>query len=260
MRRAQVEVRDAPHYRREAFIEGLRNAGWDVQAHQIAKPTADDVLVIWNRYGHWHDEALRFERAGARVVVAENGYLGRDWCEDIWYALALNWHNGHGTWNVGGPERARRLFLDRLAEWAPNPAGPVLVLAQRGIGVPPVQSPPTFVARVLHDCQAHGVRVQLREHPGNVKADDLAQALKSARACITWASGAGIKAILAGVPVYHGLPDWIGAPAARRYSAPLAEPFTGDRWPFLTRLSWAMWNLREISRGDAFDHLLRRPA
>ena len=35
-----------------------------------------DVLVIWNRYSEMHLVASRAEAQGARVWVAENGYLG----------------------------------------------------------------------------------------------------------------------------------------------------------------------------------------
>jgi hypothetical protein len=252
-------LRPDPPYRRDAFARGLRAAGFDITADAMPNLRADDLLVIWNRYGGGHEEAQRFERAGARVIVAENGYLGREWNGGIWYSLALNWHNGHGSWNVGSVDRARDMFAGQIDDWRPDPDGPLLVLAQRGIGTAPVASPPTWAANAMHQCADMKLRVKVREHPGNVTRDDLLDELRGVRAVVTWASGAGIKSLCAGIPAYHGLADWIGAPAARRFKTPLPEPFLGDRWPFLQRLAWAMWRLGEIESGDAFRHLLRRP-
>lgn len=259
MPNAVVMLREAPHYRRDAFREGLANAGYSLVAH-LPQPTPDDVLVIWNRYAHWHDEAKRWEAAGARVIVAENGYLGREWRDDIWYSMALGHHNGHGSWPIGEPARARRLFNGYLHHWRLN-NGPVVLLGQRGIGVSPVIAPPRFWSNTLHDLQRQRIPVVFRQHPGNDPDQlGLEAVLRDARAAVTWSSGAAIKALLFGVPVYHGLPTWIGALAAKRYTAPLTEPFIGDRWPMLERLAWAMWNLQEIQSGAAFDHLLRRPS
>jgi hypothetical protein len=73
---------------------------------------------------------------------------------------------------------------------------------------------------------------------------------------VTWASGAGIKALLAGVPVFHEFDRWIGAPAAARLAGDIEScniPSRGELW---RRVSWAQWSLAEIGSGEGFDRLL----
>ena len=43
---------------------------------KLDRPKPGDLVVVWNRYGNYEAEALRFEAAGAAVIVMENGYLG----------------------------------------------------------------------------------------------------------------------------------------------------------------------------------------
>jgi len=254
---AVIMLRRDPHYRRDAFCGGLAALGYEIKS-ELAKPQPDDVLVVWNRYGETHTEAHRWKTRGARVIVAENGYVGRDWRGSIWYALAFDWHMGRGIWNVGGIERAKELF-DEPAPWNVG-SGPVVIFEQRGIGSAANVAPTAWCQRVERDLLDQKIPVMMRAHPGNdPDPAGLTRALSRARAAITWSSGAGIKAILAGVPVFYGMPDWIGATGARAYARPLPEPFVGDRWPMLHRIAWAMWELREIADGRAFNHLLRRP-
>jgi hypothetical protein len=72
-----VLIRDQPWYRRDVFISGLRKAGHEVLTKQPAQFSPDTLLVIWNRYSSTHDIANSVEAAGGKVLVAENGYLGR---------------------------------------------------------------------------------------------------------------------------------------------------------------------------------------
>lgn len=80
--------------------------------------------------------------------------------------------------------------------------------------------------------------------------------LKDCWAVVTWSSGAAIKAIAAGVPAFHALPNWIGAPAAKPFGSDLENPFLGDRLPMFQRLAWAQWGLDEIASGEPFKRLL----
>jgi hypothetical protein len=255
--RAYVAVREAPLYRRDAFCDGLRACGYAV-GPELAKPQLGDLLLVWCRYGETDRIARRYEAAGATVIVAENGYLGRDWRGQAWYALALNQHNGVGRWPVGSPDRAA-LFAAELQPWR-HQDGYALVFAQRGIGSPVVAQPPGWHQRAAAQLERFGHRVVIRGHPGKHQENtSLYQQLGGAAFAVTWASGAAIKALLYGVPVYHGLPQWIGAPAARPFGKSLGEPHRGDRGEFLTRMAWAMWSVEEIGSGYAFRHLLRGP-
>lgn len=255
--RAHVAVRDQPHYRRDAFCDGLRKCGYGI-GPELAKPAPTDLLLIWNRYGEGARQAERYESAGATVIVAENGYLGRDWRGQVWYQLALGWNNGAGQWAAGDRDRAK-LFAAELKPWRDHD-GYALVLAQRGIGSPPVAQPPGWHQRAAAELQRLGRRVVIRGHPGRHQENQSLYAqLDGAAFAVTWGSGAGIKALLYGVPVYHGMARWIGAPAALPFGKTLTEPFRGDRSEMLTRMAWAQWSVEEIGSGYAFRHLLRRP-
>jgi hypothetical protein len=74
---------------------------------------------------------------------------------------------------------------------------------------------------------------------------------------VTWGSGAGIKSIVAGIPVFHEMPNWIGAPAAKLGLDDIEQPFLGDRQPMLNRLAWAQWDLDEIASGEAISWVCR---
>lgn len=252
--RAYLTIRDQPAYRRDAFEAGLRAVGFELSNVIPRQPAVDDVLVIWNRYAGHDETAKRFERAGARVLVVENGYLGREWRGDYWYAISQNRHNGAGQWPQGGPERWDSWGVD-LAPWREK-GEHVLILLQRGIGVPPVAQPADWERRV-RGMLATNRPVRLRGHPGEKRPHDtLYDDLRGAWCAITWGSGAALKALAAGVPVFYGFDQWIGADAARAFTGDVSEPFTGDRLPMFRRLAWAMWRLDEIERGLPFRELL----
>lgn len=262
--RAVVRLRVQPHYRRDSVCAGLEACGYRIDT-DVSSPTLDDVLVIWNRYGVDHKLAGFWEARGARVVVAENGFMGREWRGGLWYSLALGWPSGAGQWPIGGAERAA-LLLTEVRDWRPVGFGAdgeyALVFAQRGIGSPPVAQPAHWHIRAAELLEIMGHRVVIRAHPGaHQENGSLYEQLEHAYCAVTWASGAGVKALLHGVPVYHGLKAWIGAGAARHWSTAggLCSPFMGDRLPMLQRMAWGMWSVEEIGAGDAFDHLLRRP-
>jgi hypothetical protein len=240
-------LRDALHYRKDAFNQGLKASGYSV-ADAISKPTKDDLLIIWNRYAWFADEALRFERAGARVIVCENGYLGKDWLGDSWYAMAIGHHSGAGKWNVGSPDRWDSLGI-KFEPW--RDGGETVILGQRGIGEPGIASPRGWA----EDIQPK-VGGRVRPHPGVNQCKPLADDLAKAGSVVTWHSGAAFNALLMGIPVFHGFKHWIGAEAARPVSEFKEGVRYGDRLSMFRKLIWAQWRLSEIRSGEAFKHLL----
>lgn len=238
-------LREGPHYRRQAFRNGLERNGYTVHYELPAHPKSGEVLVIWNRYGHLDAAAKRFESVGGTVLVSENGYLGNEFAGKRWYAISRSQHNGAGWWPVGGTERWDRLNVP-LAPWRDG-GHEVVVLPQRGIGPPGVAMPRGW--------KAPG---RVRRHPGLGPCVPLEKDLSQASACITWGSGAALKAIIIGVPVYYDFPKWIGAQAAVRRTEPLGAPFKGDRLPMLRRMIWAQWTLDEIEDGTAIAALTAR--
>ena len=249
---AWISVRNAVHYRRDAFAEGMKRLGYTVKFNLPAAPNGGDVLVTWNRFGPSDRIAREFERRGLPVLVAENGYLGNDLPGrpgERWYALALNHHNGAGRWVEGGPERWDGFGIE-LRPWRLE-GSEVVVLPQRGIGPPGVAMPLTW----LRTGQKLG---RVRRHPGQKETVALEQDLRRARAVVTWGSGAALKALAWGIPAFPGMPKWIGAPAARRIEFMDQGPVRDDaaRLAMFRSLAHAQANLDEIASGEALEKLL----
>lgn len=270
MRKAHCLIRPQPVYRREAFMAGLAAAGYDVRTGAPGAIEGGDVVVMWNRYAENHALALRYEAAGAVVLIAENGYLGRGGVSPHatdpreWYALAIGGHNGSGTWPSGGPERWNALDIE-LQPWRTQGAH-ILVCPNRSFGRPDLIMPPRWAENVAKRLAAVTLReIRIRPHPGNYPAKvPLAQDLAQAWACVIWTSSAGVHALIAGVPVICEGPFWICKHAAfTRLWAELDDAQAADRWcsaalrqRALERLAWAQWHVDEIARGDCFRHLL----
>lgn len=250
--RALCLLRETPHYRRDAFCSGLKAAGFQIVTH-IPDPKPDDVLVIWNRYTGYAEHAGRFESAGARVLVAENGYLGKDWRGGHWYSLAIGHHAGAGKWVEGGPQRWDSWGVE-LLPWREG-GRETLIFGQRGIGEEGIASPANWANEAQ---RLTGGRI--RPHPGKEPpAVSLERDLWKVREVVTWHSGAALLALMAGVPVWYGFPDWIGAQAGlplAQFGKVPAKRDDADRLAMFRRLAWAMWEVDEIHSGAAIKHLL----
>lgn len=250
--RAVCTIRAEPHYRRDAFESGLKACGYKL-ATDINNPTPADIFVCWNRGGGNNTTAKRFESAGARALIAENGYMGKKWNGSEWFAMSRGHHNGAGKWNDKGPDR----WDSWNVELEPFRTGgtEVVLLPQRGIGEPGVAMPSNWTK----DAQSIlGRRARVRQHPGDREGVPMSIDLRHAEYVLTWGSGAGLKALAMGIPVFYSFPKWIGAAAAR----PLADLKQGPRrdpearLAMFRRMAWAMWTLEEIASGYAFKELL----
>lgn len=266
--RAFCLIRAEPHYRRDAFMSGLKAAGYDARTGAPTSVEAGDVVCMWNRYGDNHVLANRVEAAGGIVLVAENGYVGpggdsphQTNPREI-YALAIGGHNGSGTWRVGGPERWDALGVD-LKPWRTD-GEHILVCPNRSFGRPDMMMPLGWERDVAARLARFTKRpIRIRPHPGNgAHAKPLAADLRDAWACVIWSSSAGVQALIAGVPVIYEAPHWICEDAAwHRDSLPGVEsaPLNQDtfRPHAFRRMAWAQWLVSEIANGEACDHLLR---
>lgn len=250
IRRACVLLRASSHYRSDQFRAGLRRHGFEVEQRWSARPGPGDLLLLWNRRRGHETIAAAYERAGARVLVAENGYLPHPGARKG-FALALSQHNGAGRWYVGDSPR----FEVEDQPWRPR-GDHVLVLPQRGIGAHGVAMPtgwPLGIQRRLAGLTDRPI--VFRRHPGAENSEPYDQ-LRGAHCAVTWASGAGLKAICAGIPVFHEMERWIGGIASSRLAGDIESCFMPDRSVLWHRLSWAQWSLEEIGSGEAFDGLL----
>jgi hypothetical protein len=258
--RACCLIRPAPHYRSEAFIAGLKAAGYEVTT-QLRDPRPGDVLVGWNRYGTMEDAAGKFERAGGRVLIVENGYIGKDHLGRQLYAIAEGQHNGAGRW-VHRTDTRRFHELDNPPLPWRRSGSHILVTAQRGIGSRTMASPHRWAEDVANRLRTRTKReVRIRQHPedrSNPSRTPLEEDLQGAHAVVTWASGAAVRAIIAVIPVFYEAPHWILEGAARKGIDDIENPWTGDRTPHLERMAWAQWSVEEIASGVPFRLLLQK--
>ena len=228
-------------------------AGFENKSY-ISDPGPGDVLVIWNRSFHGAEDADRFARGGASVLVAENGLMGKGWLGGNWYSLALS-HVAvaGGVWPHGGKGRWDSFGVD-LSPWHPV-GGETVVLGQRGIGERGIKSPEAWAERTA---QLYGGRV--RSHPGKRnEGPPLVEDLVKASAVITWASSSALQALAMGVSVYHDHPNWVGAAAALSLREYGGAPAQNDeaRLAVFHKVAWAMWRIDEIDNGSAFEHLFK---
>ncbi len=256
---ALCQIRPQPHYRRDAFEQGLRKSGYSLVAS--GRPEGpQDLLIIWNRYGAAESMANTWERCGGTVLVCENGYAGKDADGRQYYAIAANGHNGSGWWPGGSEDRFARLNLEPQPWRAPG-NGHLLICGQRGIGSREMASPSQWhdhVASRLRQQTAR--RLQIRPHPGNQPpATRLEDDLAGAHACVVWSSSSGVRALLLGYPVFYDAPAWICAGSAVPVrQAKVEEPLRSDlaRRAALGRMAWAQWSVPEIESGEPFVRFL----
>lgn len=259
MPRAHILVRFRPPYNGDSFARGLMTMGYEIFQDASDKPDVDDVVVMWNRHPGWYETvAQRYENAGARVIIVENGYLGRDFKGDEWYAVARDQHNGAGLWWNNGPDRWASLGIE-LLPWRQT-GDDIVLLAGRGMGSNLCRPIAEWTDQTFNALKKRTARqIRQRRHPGPKDAwpgKPLLEAIHGSHAVVTWSSSAAIKSIIAGYPAFYAMPDWIGFAAARELSHDLEDPFLGDRLPMLQRMAWAMWSRKEIERGDPFRILL----
>lgn len=260
---AMCNIREEPHYRRDAFIKGLRRAGYTL-VDKGRPENKEDMLVIWNRYGPNAMMADRWEQQGGSVLVAENGYVGRDSNGHQYYAVALHGHNGSGRWPIGTEDRFAKLNIS-LMPWVDRPGGYSLICGQRGIGTKLMASPPDWHKKVYNDLSKNQTRdLRVRLHPGNhAPTISLESDLSGASDCVVWSSSSGVKSLILGIPVRYDAPYWICSKAAWRLNrngkAQMPIGSDCDRLAAMHDMSWAQWNIAELETGEPFT-LLREIA
>lgn len=252
-----------------AFRAGLQAVGYDVALRPPGQMEPDDVLVTWNLKASNATSAARAREAGAKHVVAENGYYGKDLKGRQHYAMALGGHNGSGYWYAGGPERWD-VFQEDLQPWRVDGDGPIVICDQRSIGSPEMASPRDFErqARALCAERLPGVDVIYRPHPAYNKSrgyetPPLEEHLATAQAVLTWASQAATQAVVQGIPSFYMAPfhsaagatvpayDWLFPAILNDWNR-----FAPNRLEGLVPMAWAQWDLGEIECGMAFHCLL----
>lgn len=88
----------------------------------------------------------------------------------------------------------------------------------------------------------------------------LGEDLVGCHAVVVWSSTAGVKALLAGIPVFRCGPNFIAEHAARHGITEIETPFVGDRAQALERMAWGQWSVEEIESGLPFEWMNRETA
>lgn len=229
------------------------------------------MLVIWNRYGANHEEALHFERLGGTVLVAENGYLGEGGrspkfavhpkgpTPGDYYALALGFHNGAGRWPVPDPIDGAGRFAKLAVALRPwrQEGEHILVCPNRAFGVGAQVMRPDWGEQCAARLRKQTKRpVRVRPHPGNnAPARPLEADLEGAWAVVVWSSSVALHALAAGIPTYIEAPHQIVKGASAR--GPVDSPQLPERLPHFERMAWAQWTCAELETGEPFIRLLR---
>lgn len=247
-------MRPGRHYRRDLFTAGLERLGYQVSDRYFGNPRPGDLLLSWNRNRNIFHIAEKYQKAGAAIIITENGYVpGPD--GEKHFALARDYHNGCGRW----PAHTGARFRVDIRPWRER-GDHILILPQRGIGSPHVAMPIGWAVR-MRDRLARMTKreIRIRRHPGLMRNyRPLDEDLDGCWAAVTWGSGAGVKALCAGIPVFHHLDGWIGRAAALPFTdqADLEDPYLGDRAAMLGAVTWAQWSGDEIQSGEPIARLL----
>lgn len=263
MKTALCLIRQNPVYRHDAFVSGMTKLGYQVEVVPFHKriPSPDDVVLIWNRYGTGDKQAELFEKQGATVIVVENAYVDMHNTKKA-FAMALNRHNGAGTWPA--PEHSRlELLKADIQPWKESGTH-IVVLPQRGVGLPGVAMPKEWPGQITPKLKriSKSALVYVRPHPGVVaESTPLEDDLKKAWCVVTWGSSAATKALILGVPVFYQFDRWIAGPAACHNiekisleESPIS--FMGDREAMLQNLAWAQWTVDEVATGEPMLRLI----
>lgn len=237
-------------------MDGLKAAGYAIctNAYDLKiKPT--DLFVVWNRYGHFGDEAVAWEKRGGLVLVVENGYYGQDSEGRQHYAIAADGHNGSGRWPEPQHDRLSALNIE-FKPWRTQ-GDHILICGGRGIGSPETAQPAGWDTVIYNQIKKISKRpIIIRPHPGNhVARIPLADDLKDCWAMVTWSSNCATEALIAGIPVHYCGPFIATAGAATRGIESINNPPLGDRLSPFQQLAWQQWTVEEITSGEPFERL-----
>lgn len=229
---------------------GLNSAGYKVVSEN-KKPSTEDVLVAWNRKSNNEGRIRFYEEAGAKVLIAENGYIGRDSNGHKLISLAHNHHLGLGKWLIGKEERYKNHNFN-IEPW--RVAGEdIVLLAQRGIGNSKRLEWYMELADKIRKKTTRKVRI--RKHPGK-NPTPLFPDIDNAHAVVTYSSAAALSALAYGVPVFYLMKGWIGAGACKHGIEDLENPLRAARDLTFHRIGWAQWTVEEIINGQAIREVM----
>ena len=243
MSTAVLCIRPEPHYRCNAFTEGLKRLGYDIIHRQNPDP--------------------RFRPPVATIC----------WCCGTRSAATMRrWRTSGRSWRHRDRRRERLPAADRQDLLR---AGHTATTARVGSQSAPMTASPSSASRSslrammasTSQCASSGHRlaadgpvhqaggrrwsppcngtrrslVRLMAHPGDKgKLEKDLAAMAGARSVVIWSSAIGVRALVEGVPVQHFAPHWI------------CEKWGDSREVALQRMAHAQWHFDEIASGEPF--------
>lgn len=263
---AFIHLRPDRHYKAEAFAKGFEALGHHVEFHEPYVPLGpDDVAVIWNKTARSRNTVQMAREGGGALIVAENGYYGRDENGDQPFALALDGHCGSGRWFVGDTSRLDALNIE-FKPWRPiheqRKLNLALIACQRGIGSREMASPPMFEQTASARLTREGFQSRSRKHPGRHQpAVPLMDDLKDMNCVVVWSSNCATTALIEGIPTYYCAPHIVTEGAALPFlksvgMRPMEGPDYEVRREAFNRMAWAQAFMGEIESGEALQRLI----
>jgi hypothetical protein len=256
-----------------AFRTGAARLGHAVVSHDMTA----DVAVIWSLV--WagrmrQNQAVwqHYRSTGRPVVVLEVGTLRRG---HTW-KMGINGLGNNAQWGQGSdPNRASILGV-KLDPWQ-IPGDDILIVAQRWdseqwAGLPPIA---TWLADTVSALRKHtDRRIRVRRHPrqsiqippgcepdipqrraGTYDEFDLDTSIRQAWAVVNVNSGAGVKSVIHGVPLFCDA-SGLAAPVANLDWNQIESPQRPDRAEWFLRLCHTEWTTQELAQGWPLERLL----
>ena len=257
-----------------AFATGIQRQGVDVEMIPLEKYAPVDVAVVFGvkkknmpisyARGHVIDEQNKHQLP---VIVLEKGYVHRD----KYYSAGFGGLNGRAFFRNKKSPADRWLDLKtELVPYKENKDGHYIVCGQ----VPTDASVQhvdinEWTAKTCNYIKTNFTdNVIFRPHPLaldrtplidgiRTSTRPLSADLENCKAVITFNSNAGVDATIAGVPIFaedRGSMVYefsIGKLELMRY------PIISDRTEWAFNLAYTQWNIKEMSNGLPWQHLMR---
>ena len=257
----------------QAFRTGAARLGHTVVDHDLSA----DIAVIWSLV--WagrmrSNQAVwqQYRQSGRPVVVLEVGTLirGRTW------KMGINGLGSQAQWGVGSDlGRAQKLGIT-LAPWR-SPGQDLVIVMQRSDsgqwqGLPPAQN---WLDHTVNQLRSHSDRIiRVRPHPrqsiqippgcvldqprrleSTYDDFDLTSSISTAWAVINHNSGAGVSAVMQGVPLFCDTTS-LAAPVSNLDWTQIETPSRPNRDSWFQGLCHTEWTAQEIATGKPLERLL----
>lgn len=284
LREGKLSVGVYPAHRRElqAIASGFRALGAKVDLHDKAKLSKDwhlrnDVLVTY-AFNPGRFQA-RLD-AGKHTMVVELAYIRGKVMGTVQQSLTWDGVNNRGLHPVGPPERWHAMAKSvKAAPWTDGCRGSAVIFGQVSDDrtlIPITRrwgSPNAFLQWATDRIRAvSNLSVFFKAHPSeiakkkgkyfrpqgavDVSRHSMDSVLRKAQFAVVANSGAGVHALLAGVPVFAADPGFMGWRCALHDLSDLGNISLYDRSSCFSQIAHSQWSMKELGNGVALRHMM----